>query len=97
VKQDKTADQLTQLMEDFFCTADDWFDQVPSPELHTQSLNWALDTVLHLTLMAMPSHNQLLFDQVGGSIRRCSFFKCFFPSVLTGESYWLRISGVKQL
>jgi hypothetical protein len=77
VKQDKTADQLTQLMEDFFCTADDWFDQVPSPELHTQSLNWALDTVLHLTLMAMPSHNQLLFDQVGGCIWGCSFFKCF--------------------
>jgi hypothetical protein len=61
-------------MEDFFRTADDWFHQVPSSELHTQSLNQALDTILHLTLMAMPSHNQLLFDQVGGSIMGCSFF-----------------------
>jgi hypothetical protein len=63
-------------MEDFCHTADDWFHQVPLPELHTQSVNWALDTVLHLTLMVMPSHDQLLFDQVGGSIMGCSF--CIF-------------------
>jgi hypothetical protein len=31
--------------------------------------------------MAMPSHNQLLFNQVGGSIMGCSFFKMFFTFV----------------
>jgi hypothetical protein len=58
------------------------------PELYTQSLNRALDTVLHSTLTVTPSHDQLRFDQVGGSIMGCSFFfLCFYPSVLTGESY----------
>jgi hypothetical protein len=58
------------------------------PELYTQSLNRALDTVLHLTLMVMPSHDQLWFGQVGGSIMGGSFFSsCFHPLVLTGESY----------
>jgi hypothetical protein len=33
-----------------------------------------LDTVLHLTLMVMPSHDQLQFGQVGGSIMGGSFF-----------------------
>jgi hypothetical protein len=74
------ANQLTQLMEDFFHTADNLFHQVPLSELHTQSLNQALDTVLHSTLMAAPSHNQLLFNQVGGSIMGCSFL-CFFVSL----------------
>jgi hypothetical protein len=65
-------------------------------ELHTQSFNQALDTVLQLALMVMPSHDQLLFDEVGGSIMGCSFFKMiFFPSVLTGELYWLQILGVE--
>jgi hypothetical protein len=62
------------------------FTIFPSPELYTQSLNWALhpdvDTVLHLALTAMPSHGQLLFEKVGGSIMGCSFFIfifIFFP------------------
>jgi hypothetical protein len=60
------------------------------PELHTQSLNWALDTVLHLTLMVMPSHDQLLFDQVGGSILGCSFFFKFFP---IGLNWWVILAS----
>jgi hypothetical protein len=53
-----------------------------SPQLHhlsnyTQSLNCSLDIVHHLILMVMPSHGQLLFDQVGGSIMGCSIFFSF--------------------
>jgi hypothetical protein len=47
------------------------------PELYTQSLNQALDTVLCLTLMVTPSYDQLWFGQVGGSIMGGSFFSSY--------------------
>jgi hypothetical protein len=58
------------------------------PKLYTQSLNQVLDTVLDSTLMVMPSHDQLRFDQVGGtSIMGCSFFfLCFLP---IGFNQWV--------
>jgi hypothetical protein len=65
---------------------------IPSPSIKCRVLSciaW---------LMAMPSHGQLQFDQVGGSIMGCSFFfSCFFLLILTGKSYWLRILGVEWL
>jgi hypothetical protein len=47
------------------------------PELYTQSLNRASDTILRLTLMVTPSHDQLRFGQVGGSIIGGSFFSSY--------------------
>jgi hypothetical protein len=74
--------QQQQLMVDFFSYGKRLILSYFSyPELYTQSLNRALDTVLCLTLMVMPSHDQLRFGQVGGSIMGGSFFLHMFSPI----------------
>jgi hypothetical protein len=65
---------------------------IPSPSIERRILSCIS------LLTVMPSHGQLWFDQVGGSIMGVSFFPfMFFPSVVTSKLYWLWILGVERL
>jgi hypothetical protein len=79
VKNDKTADQPNLWKISFVPQMIDFIKfhhqgYIPSPSI-------VLDTFFCLTLMVMPSHDQLLFDQVGGSIMCFSFLNVFYVSL----------------
>jgi hypothetical protein len=74
--------QQQQLMKDFFWIADDWYhlcyqclSYIPSPSIECRILSCIS------SLMVTPSHSQLWFDQVGGSIMDGSSFSFYVFSI----------------